>query len=150
MNNKSIQLVKCISEFVPEEDIKIKGNPDYYLEKDIDYMNIIDKEINTLTNNFKSNNFNLGYKMVRNIYNSNNNISADDENLLTYDEYKNSLLQRIKTSNTRVNLDEYNYNYKNKDNFEEDKEFKNNYENEKNIKNRSYINDLLSLRGIDR
>ena len=146
MYDKSFQLVKRISELVPEDNIKVKGNPEYYLEKDKDYMNIIDKEINTLTNHFKNNNFNLGYKTDGNIYNSNNkNIFPEDENQLTYDEYKKNLLQRIKTSNTGINPDEYNYNYKQKDNIEENKDFKNNYENEIDNNNRNYIDDYINV-----
>ena len=48
MYDKSFELVKRISELVPQENIKIKGNSEYYLNKDQDYMNIIDKEIEIL------------------------------------------------------------------------------------------------------
>ena len=41
MYDKSFELVKKISELVPEENIKLKGNSDYYLNKDKDYINII-------------------------------------------------------------------------------------------------------------
>ena len=67
MYDKSFELVKRISELVPQEDIKIKGNSEYYLNKDQDYMNIIDKEIDTLTNHFKNNNLNFGYNSDGNL-----------------------------------------------------------------------------------
>ena len=33
--------------------------------------------------------------------------SSNDDNKMTYDEYKNNLLQRIKNSNTEINPNEY-------------------------------------------
>ena len=144
MYDKSFELVKRISELVPEENIKLKGNSDYYLAKDKDYMNIIDNEIDSLTNHFKNNNYNLGYKTDVNINkNSNSNLNPpNDENQMTYDQYKNNLLQRIKNTNKEINLKEFNYNYK-ENNIEENKDFKNNMENEFN-NNRNYINDYIN------
>ena len=144
MYDKSFELVKRISELVPEEETKIKGNAEYYLSKDKDYMNIIDKQIDSLTNHFKNNNFNLGYKTDGTIYKNNNNISQNDDNQMTYDQYKKNLLNRIKNSNTEINPNEYNFNYKQNDNVENNKEFQNNYENDINNNNRNYINDYIN------
>ena len=143
MYDKSFQLVKRISELVPGENIKLKGNSDYYLAKDKDYMNIIDNQIDSLTNHFKNNNFNLGYKTDVNMNKNSNLNSPNDENQMTYDQYKNNLLQRIKNSNKEINPNDFNYNYK-EYNIEENKDFKNNMENEINNKNRNYINDYIN------
>ena len=132
MYNKSFELVKRISDLIPEENIKIKGNSNYYLNNDKDYINIIDNEINTLTNHFKSSNFNLEYKTDGNLYNNSNYIPKNDNDKNnTYDEYKNNLLQRIKDSsiNNKVETkEELPYNDKN--------ELYNN--------NRNYINDYIN------
>ena len=143
MYDKSFELVKRISELVPGENIKLKGNSDYYLAKDKDYMNIIDYQIDSLTNHFKNNNFNLGYKTDVNMNKNSNLNSPNDENQMTYDQYKNNLLQRIKNSNKEINPNDFNYNYK-ENNIEENKDFKNNMENEINNKNRNYINDYIN------
>ena len=143
MYDKSFELVKRISELVPGENIKLKGNSDYYLAKDKDYMNIIDNQIDSLTNHFKNNNFNLGYKTDVNMNKNSNLNSPNDENQMTYDQYKNNLLQRIKNSNKEINPNDFNYNYK-ENNIEENKDFKNNMENEINNKNRNYINDYIN------
>ena len=143
MYDKSFELVKRISELVPGENIKLKGNSDYYLAKDKDYMNIIDNQIDSLTNHFKNNNFNLGYKTDVNMNKNSNLNSPNDENQMTYDQYKNNLLQRIKNSNKEINPNDFNYNYK-EYNIEENKDFKNNMENEINNKNRNYINDYIN------
>ena len=109
MYDKSFELVKKISELVPEENIKLKGNSDYYLNKDKDYINIIDKQIDTLTNHFKTNNFNLGYKTDINLYKNNNNLPNNDKDKnMTYDQYKNNLLQKVKNSNIGINQKENN------------------------------------------
>ena len=145
MYDKSFELVKRISELVPEEKNKLKGNSDYYLTKDKDYMNIIDNQIDSLTNHFKNNNFNLGYKTDGYI-NKNGNLNIpNDENQMTYDQYKNNLLQRIKNSNSGTNSNDYNFNYKENNNIEKNKDFKNNMENEiNNNNNRNYINDYIN------
>ena len=143
MYDKSFELVKRISELVPEEKNKLKGNSDYYLTKDKDYMNIIDNQIDSLTNHFKNNNFNLGYKTDGDINKNNNVNSPNEENQMTYDEYKKNLLQRIKNSNSGINPNDYNFNYK-ENNIEENKQFKNNMDNEKNNNNRNYINDYIN------
>ena len=145
MYDKSFELVKRISELLPEEKNKLKGNSDYYLTKDKDYMNIIDNQIDSLTNHFKNNNFNLGYKTDGYI-NKNGNLNIpNDENQMTYDQYKNNLLQRIKNSNSVTNSNDYNFNYKENNNIEENKDFKNNMENEiNNNNNRNYINDYIN------
>ena len=143
MYDKSFELVKRISELVPGENIKLKGNSDYYLAKDKDYMNIIDNQIDSLTNHFKNNNFNLGCKTDVNMNKNSNLNSPNDENQMTYDQYKNNLLQRIKNSNKEINPNDFNYNYK-ENNIEENKDFKNNMENEINNKNRNYINDYIN------
>ena len=140
MYDKSFELVKRISELVPEEKNKLKGNSDYYLTKDKDYMNIIDNQIDSLTNHFKNNNFNLGYKTDGYI-NKNCNLNIpNDENQMTYDQYKNNLLQRIKNSNSGTNSNDYNFNYKENNNIEENKDFKNNMENEINKDNKNEEN----------
>ena len=133
MYDKSFELVKKVSELVPEEETKLKGNADYYFEKDKDYMNIIDKQIDSLTNHFKNNNFNLGNKTDGNIFKNNNINSSNDDNKMTYDEYKNNLLQRIKNSNTEINPNEYK---NNKENIEIKEPINQNQENlrNKNIK----------------
>ena len=107
MYGKSFELVKKISELVPEEKAKIKGNSDYYLNKDKDFMNIIDNQINTLTNHFQKSNFNLGYKTDGILLqNSNNN----DINNNTHGQYKNNLLERINNSKNDMNNQENNNN----------------------------------------
>ena len=132
MYNKSFELVKRISELVPEENIKIKGNSDYYLNQDKDYINIIDNEINTLTNHFKNSNFNLGYKTDGNLYNNSNYIPKNDNDKNdTYDEYKNNLLQRIKDSNINNKI-------------EPKEELPYNDKNELYNSNRNYINDYIN------
>ena len=117
MYDKSFQLVKKVSELVPEEGTKIKGNSEYYLNKDNDYMDIIDKQIDSLTNHFRKNNFNLGYKTDSNIDKNNNNIPKDENNNITYGEYKNNLLQRIKNINNNINDNGNNIDNNNKRNY---------------------------------
>ena len=136
MYDKSFELVKRISELVPGEDIKIKGNSEYYLNKDQDYMNIIDKEINTLTNHFKNSNFNLGYNSDGNLIKNSNllNSNNDNDKNLTYDQYKNSLLQKIK-NNKNENFEK---------NLEENGEKPYNDINNINVSNRNYINDYMN------
>ena len=133
MYDKSFELVKRISELVPQEDIKIKGNSEYYLNKDQDYMNIIDKEIDTLTNHFKNNNLNYGYNsdgnLNKNFNNLNNENDIDNKNM-THEQYKNNLLQKIKDSKNE------NYNDQN-----EERPY--NDINNINNSNRNYINDYL-------
>ena len=138
MYDKSFELVKRISELVPGEDIKIKGNSEYYLNKDQDYMNIIDKEINTLTNHFKNSNFNLGYNSDGNLIKNSNllNSNNDNDKNLTYDQYKNSLLQKIK-NNKNENFEK---------NLEENGEKPYNDINNINDSNRNYINDYMNLK----
>ena len=131
MYDKSFELVKRISELVPLEDIKIKGNSEYYLNKDQDYMNIVDKEINTLTNHFKNNNINFGYNSEGNLNKNNNNNDTDKKNM-TYDQYKNSLLQKIQDSKNE------------NQNFEQNDERPYNDINNINNSNRNYINDYLN------
>ena len=137
MYDKSFELVKKISELVPEENIKLKGNSDYYLNKDKDYINIIDKQIDTLTNHFKANNFNLGYKTDINLYKNNNNLPNNDKDKnMTYDQYKNNLLQKVKNSNIGINQKENN-NTNNKK--EEGIAFNNFDENNNNTKEKGLI-----------
>jgi hypothetical protein len=122
MYDKSFELVKKISELVPEKEAKIKGNSDYYLNKDKDYMNIIDNQINTLTNHFQKSNFNLGYKTDGMLLQNSNINNSNDINNNTYGIYKNNILERINNS-------------------------KNNTNNQKafdiNSKNRNYINSTI-------
>ena len=134
MYDKSFELVKRISELVPLEDIKIKGNSEYYLNKDQDYMNIVDKEINTLTNHFKNNNINFGYNSEGNLNKNNNylNNNDTDKKNMTYDQYKNSLLQKIQDSKNE------------NQNFEQNDEKPYNDINNINNSNRNYINDYLN------
>ena len=133
MYDKSFELVKKVSELVPEKETKLKGNADYYLEKDKDYMNLIDKQIDSLTNHFKNNNLNSGYKTDGNIFKNDNINSFNDDNKMTYNEYKNDLLQRIKNSNPGINPNEYKYNNDNIEIKEPINQYQDNLRN-KNIK----------------
>ena len=103
MYDKSFELVKKISELVPEKEAKIKGNSDYYLNKDKDYMNIIDNQINTLTNHFQKSNFDLGYKTDGMLLQNSNINNSNDINNNTYGIYKNNILERINNSKNNTN-----------------------------------------------
>ena len=138
MYDKSFELVKKVSELVPEKETKLKGNADYYLEKDKDYMNLIDKQIDSLTNHFKNNNLNSGYKTDGNIFKNDNINSFNDDNKMTYNEYKNDLLQRIKNSNPGINPNEYKYNNDNIEIKEPINQYQDNLRN-KNIKEKGEI-----------
>ena len=141
MYDKSFELVKKVSELVPEKETKLKGNADYYLEKDKDYMNLIDKQIDSLTNHFKNNNLNSGYKTDGNIFKNDNINSFNDDNKMTYNEYKNDLLQRIKNSNQGINPNEYKYNNDNIEIKEPINQFQDNLRN-KNINEKGGNNNI--------
>ena len=72
MFDKSLELMKEISNFIPEEDAKIKGNSSYYFNRDRDYDTIIEKQKNFLQKYFKNKQGNQN-QIETNIYNNNNN-----------------------------------------------------------------------------
>jgi hypothetical protein len=44
MYNKSFELMKAISDMIPDEEAKIKGDSSYYYNRDKDYDKIVEKQ----------------------------------------------------------------------------------------------------------
>ena len=52
--DKTFELMKTLSDVIPDEEAKIKGDSSYYYSRDKDYEKIINKQKDFLTNYFKS------------------------------------------------------------------------------------------------
>ena len=120
MFDKSLELIKTISDFIPDENAKIKGNSQYYYNRDKDYDSIIEKQKTFLTKYFKNkklDNIDNIDKIdnIDNIDNQDNNDNIDNNNF--------NLSRKRNQSNNPNNINSNsNYNMKNIRN--------NNHENE--------------------
>lgn len=86
MFDKSLQLMKTISDLMPEEDAKIKGDSSYYYNRDRDYDNIIEKQKNFLKKYFKTNN--EGF-IGNESYKNDNYFNSPNEINKTYGQFQN-------------------------------------------------------------
>ena len=103
MFDKNFELVKTISNIIPDEDAKIKGDSSYYYNRDKDYDKILDKYKTYLTDYFKNqinqnNNFN---RTGSNIY-KNSNTQMDNKS--DYSQFQNNTLDRNNNNNNNKNI----------------------------------------------
>jgi hypothetical protein len=101
MFDKSLELIKIISDFIPDENAKIKGNSKYYYNRDKDYDSIIEKQKTFLTKYFKNNKLD-NIDNIENINNKNNINNIDNNNFN---------LNKKRNQNNNPNIINYNSNY---------------------------------------
>ena len=128
MFDKSLQLIKTISDFMPEEEAKIKGDSSYYYNRNRDYDNIIEKQKNFLKKYFKSNNENKTGEDINSNNNDNyyNNSQSDIngnyrqfQNINTLDKINNAEIEMDSRKNI-INKGNNNFNPNNNENEDND------------------------------
>ena len=104
--DKSFELMKTISDLIPEEDAKVRGNSAYYYDRDKEYDKIIEKQKNFLKNFFKNNEYNS------NGFNSYSNNNSPMEISKTRSQFNNNFQRDDNNygNNTRNNFDNNNNN----------------------------------------
>ena len=103
MFDKNFELVKTISNIIPDEDAKIKGDSSYYYNRDKDYDKILDKYKTYLTDYFKNiNNQNNNLNRTgSNIYKNSNNQMDNKSN---YNQFQSDTLDRNNNNNNNQNI----------------------------------------------
>lgn len=176
MFDKSLELMKTISNFIPEEDAKIKGNSSYYYNRDRDYDTIIEKQKNFLQKHFinklgnknqietdiysnskKNNNNNLDNRpndqFNNNFTNINDNKGINFDNHL--DNINNNEIDNIgsfpgiKNMNNKDNInDDNNIRMKSEKAFDNENN-ENNFNNDKNNSNNKFYNKTANELNFD-
>ena len=174
MFDKSLELMKTISTFIPEEDGKIKGNSSYYYNRDRDYDTIIEKQKNFLqkyflnksgsqnqieTDIYSNNNNNLKNKsddqFKNNFTNVNDNIEINsNNNFVNRKNNENNNLGSFSSNNNIKNNKDFINNDNNirvnaRNAFDNNSNENNNFNYDKNIPNNNFNNKTTNQPNLD-